>query len=165
MRGINKVTLLGRLGKDPEIQYLENRTPLARFTVATNDRYKDKSGNWVDQTEWHNVVVWRGLAEISEKYLKKGSMVYLEGKLRTRSWDDKETGVKKFSTEIVGDNFIMLDRKEDGQGYEGSAGGGGTPSSQGGGGGGTYGGGQSSSGGDSSNSGGGHDEMADDLPF
>ena len=113
MRGINKVILLGRLGKDPETQYLENGTPLSRFTLATNERYKDKTGNWVDQTEWHNIVVWRGLAEIAEKFLKKGSMVYLEGKLRTRSWDDKESGVKKFSTEIVGDNFIMLDRKDE----------------------------------------------------
>ncbi|MDX2003273.1 MAG: single-stranded DNA-binding protein [Chitinophagales bacterium] len=113
MRGINKVTLLGRLGKDPETQYLESGTPLSRFTLATNDRYKDKSGNWVDQTEWHNLVLWRGLAEIAEKYLKKGSLVYIEGKLRTRSWEDN--GVKKYSTEIVADNLIMLDRKEDGE--------------------------------------------------
>lgn len=150
MRGINKVILLGRLGKDPETQYLENGTPLSRFTLATNDRYKDKTGNWVDQTEWHNVVVWRGLAEISEKYLKKGSLIYLEGKLRTRSWDDKESGAKKFSTEIVGDNLIMLDRKE--EGYEGGHTGG--TSNMGGGGGSAP-----------SSDSGHHEEPADDLPF
>lgn len=114
MRGVNKVILIGNLGKDPEVQYLESGVPLARFTLATNESYKDKNGNKVDQTEWHSIVVWRGLAEVTEKYLKKGSKIYLEGKIRTRSWDDKETGVKKYSTEIVGDNFIMLDSKEDG---------------------------------------------------
>lgn len=110
MRGINKVTLVGNLGKDPEVQYLESGIPLAKVTIATNERYKDKAGNWQDQTEWHNIVLWRGLAEVAEKYLKKGSMVYLEGKLRTRSWDDKD-GNKRYTTEIVGDNLLMLDRK------------------------------------------------------
>ncbi len=113
MRGVNKVILVGNLGKDPEVQYLDNNVSLARFSVATNDSYKDKDGNRVDQTEWHNVVAWRGLAKIAEDYLKKGSRIYLEGKIRTRSWDDKQTGEKKYSTEIVADNFIMLDKKED----------------------------------------------------
>ena len=114
MRGINKVILVGNLGKDPDVQYLEGGTALAKFTLATSESYKDKNGNRVDQTEWHNIIVWRGLAEVAEKYLKKGSKIYLEGKIRSRSWDDKETGVKKYATDIVGDNFIMLDSKDQG---------------------------------------------------
>jgi single-strand DNA-binding protein len=86
---------------------------VARFTLATNDSYKDKEGKRVDQTEWHNVVVWRGLAKIAEDYLKKGSRIYLEGKIRTRSWEDKQSGEKKYMTEIVADNFIMLDKKDE----------------------------------------------------
>ena len=111
MRGVNKVILVGNLGKDPEVQYLDNNVSVARFALATNDSYKDKDGNRVDQTEWHNVVAWRGLAKIAEDYLKKGSRIYLEGKIRTRSWEDKQTGDKKYATEIVADNFIMLDKK------------------------------------------------------
>ena len=88
MRGINKVILIGRLGKDPEVKYLENGTPLAKFSVATSESYKDRSGNQVENTEWHNLIFWRKQAEIAEKYLRKGSLIYLEGKLQTRSWDD-----------------------------------------------------------------------------
>ncbi len=110
MRGVNKVILVGNLGKDPEVQYLESGTCVAKFPLATTESFKDKNGNRVDQTEWHNIVVWRGLAEVAEKYLKKGSGIYLEGKIKTRSWDDKE-GNKRYTTEIVGDNFIMLDRR------------------------------------------------------
>ncbi|GIV34892.1 MAG: single-stranded DNA-binding protein [Chitinophagales bacterium] len=113
MRGVNKVILVGNLGKDPDIQYLDNNVSVARFTLATNDSYKDKDGKRIDQTEWHNIVAWRGLAKIAEDYLKKGSRIYLEGKIRTRSWEDKQTGEKKYTTEIVADNFIMLDKKED----------------------------------------------------
>lgn len=116
MRGVNKAILIGNLGKDPEIQYLDNNVSVARFSLATNDSYKDKDGNRVDQTEWHNIVAWRGLAKIAEDYLKKGSRIYLEGKIRTRSWDDKQTGEKKYTTEIVADNFIMLDRKDESAG-------------------------------------------------
>lgn len=112
MRGVNKVILVGNLGKDPEVQYLDNNVSVARFSLATNDSYKDKDGNRVDQTEWHNITAWRGLAKIAEDFLKKGSKIYLEGKIRTRSWDDKQTGEKKYATEIVADNFIMLDRRE-----------------------------------------------------
>jgi single-strand DNA-binding protein len=119
MRGVNKVILVGNLGKDPEVQYLDNNVSVARFSLATNDSYKDKDGNRVDQTEWHNITAWRGLAKIAEDYLKKGSRIYLEGKIRTRSWDDKQTGDKRYATEIVADNFIMLDRREE----NGSAGG------------------------------------------
>ena len=107
MAGVNKVILVGNLGKDPEVRYLDGGVAVANFPLATTETYKDKTGNRVDQTEWHNVVLWRGLAEITEKYLKKGSQVYIEGKLRTRSYDDKE-GIKRYTTEIVADNMTML---------------------------------------------------------
>ena len=112
MAGVNKVILVGNLGKDPEVRYLEGGTAVANFSLATTETYKDKSGNRVEQTEWRNVVLWRGLAEVAEKYLKKGSQVYVEGKLRTRAWDDKD-GVKRYSTEIIADNMTMLGGKRD----------------------------------------------------
>lgn len=114
MAGINKVILVGNLGKDPEVRYLEGGTAVANFPLATSESYKDRSGNRVDQTEWHNIVVWRGLAEVAEKYLKKGNQVYIEGKIRTRSWDDKD-GNKRYTTEIVADQMTMLGgRREEG---------------------------------------------------
>ncbi len=113
MAGINKVILVGNLGKDPEVRYLENGTAVANFTLATSETYKDRnSGERKTQTEWHNIVLWRGLAEVAEKYLKKGNQVYVEGKIRTRSWEDKE-GNTRYTTEIVGDNMTMLGRRED----------------------------------------------------
>jgi single-strand DNA-binding protein len=112
MAGVNKVILLGNLGKDPEVRHLEGGVAVARLTLATNESYKDKSGKRVEQTEWHNIVLWRGLAEVAEKYLKKGSLIYLEGKIKSRSWEDKD-GVKKYTTEIVADTFTMLDGKKD----------------------------------------------------
>jgi single-strand DNA-binding protein len=115
MAGVNKVILVGNLGKDPEIRHLENGTSVANFPIATSESYKDKEGNRIEQTEWHNVVVWRKLAEIAENYLKKGSQIYLEGKLRTRSWDDQQ-GIKKYTTEVVADSFTMLGKREDSQG-------------------------------------------------
>ena len=114
MAGVNKVILIGNLGKDPEVRYLEGGSAVAKFTLATTESYKDKTGKKIDQTEWHNIVVWRGLAEVAEKYLKKGMQIYVEGKLRSRSWEDKE-GNKKYTTEIVGDTFTILGRKEDNQ--------------------------------------------------
>lgn len=108
--GLNKVILAGNIGKDPEIRHLEGGIAVARFSLATSESYKDKSGQRIDQTEWHNIVVWRGLAENAEKYLKKGMSVYVEGKLRTRTWDDK--GFKRYTTEIVGDTFTILSKKE-----------------------------------------------------
>jgi single-strand DNA-binding protein len=111
MAGVNKVILVGNLGKDPEVRHLEGGTAVANFTLATTEVYKDKAGNRQEQTEWHNVVVWRGLAEIAEKYLKKGMTIYVEGRLRTRSWDDKE-GHKRYTTEVVGDTFTILSKKE-----------------------------------------------------
>jgi len=113
MRGVNKVILVGNLGKDPEVQHLEGGTVLARFPLATSDSYKDKgTGNRVEQTEWHNIVAWRNLAEFCGKYLHKGSAVYIEGKIRTRSWTDKDNN-KKYMTEIIADTISMLDRRTD----------------------------------------------------
>lgn len=113
MRGINRVTLAGNLGKDPDMQFLEGNIPVAKFSLATTENYKDKSGKSIPHTEWHTVVLWRGLAELAQKYLHKGSFVLVEGKLKTRSWEDKD-GHKKYITEIIGDNLIMLDKKQDG---------------------------------------------------
>ncbi len=114
MAGVNKVILVGNLGKDPEVRHLESGAVVANFPLATSDSYKDrKTGERITQTEWHNIVIWRGLAEVAEKYLKKGSSVYVEGKLRTRSWDDKD-GNKRYTTEIVADNMTMLGGKNDG---------------------------------------------------
>lgn len=108
---VNKVIILGNLGKDPEIRTLENGTKVANFSMATSESYKNKEGQRVTNTEWHNVVLWRGLAEIAEKYLQKGSQVFIEGKIKTRTWDDKD-GNKKYMTEIVGDNLVMLNKAE-----------------------------------------------------
>jgi single-strand DNA-binding protein len=113
MRGVNRVMLIGNLGKDPDIQHLEGNIGVAKFSLATTETFKDRAGKLISQTEWHTVVLWRGLAELAQKYLHKGSLVYIEGRLRTRSWEDKE-GNKKFATEVVGDNLIMLDKRSDG---------------------------------------------------
>jgi single-strand DNA-binding protein len=107
MAGINKVILVGNLGKDPELRTLESGRKVANFSLATTESYKDKNGDKVDQTEWHNLVFWGPIAEVIEKYLKKGSQIYVEGKIRTRSYDDKE-GNKKYITEILGDKLTML---------------------------------------------------------
>jgi single-strand DNA-binding protein len=112
---VNKVILVGRLGKDPEVKYTQAGVPVARFTLATDESWKDQNGEKQQRTEWHNIVLWRGLAEVAEKFLRKGSQIYLEGKIRTRSWDDKE-GNKKYTTEIIGDTFTMLDSKREGRG-------------------------------------------------
>jgi single-strand DNA-binding protein len=115
MRGVNRVMLIGNLGKDPDVQHLEGNIGVAKFPLATTETYKDRSGKLISQTEWHTVVLWRGLAELAQKYLHKGSLIYVEGRLRTRSWEDKE-GNKKFATEVVGDNLIMLDKRGDAHG-------------------------------------------------
>lgn len=111
MSGINKVILVGHLGKDPEVRHLEGGVTVASFPLATSETY-NKDGKRVEQTEWHNIVLWRGLAEVASKYLQKGKLVYIEGKLRTRSFEDKER-VKKYVTEVVAENFTMLGRKSD----------------------------------------------------
>ncbi|MDE3124081.1 MAG: single-stranded DNA-binding protein [Bacteroidota bacterium] len=113
MRGVNRVMLIGNLGKDPDLQVLDGNIGVAKFPLATTETYKDRNGKLVSQTEWHTVVLWRGLADLAQKYLHKGSLIYVEGRLRTRSWEDKE-GNKKFATEVVGDNLIMLDKRADG---------------------------------------------------
>lgn len=110
MSGVNKVIIVGRLGKDPEVRHLESGASVANFSVATSETYKDRNtGEKREQTEWHNVVLWRGLADVAEKYLHKGDMVYIEGKLRTRSWE--KDGITRYTTEIVGDNMNMLSPK------------------------------------------------------
>jgi len=108
---VNKVLLIGNLGKDPEVRKLDNGSSVGRFSVATNESYKDKSGEWQNLTEWHNVVVWRALAERAERSLKKGNMVYVEGKLTTRKWQDKE-GNDRYSTEVVANTFRLLEKRD-----------------------------------------------------
>lgn len=125
MSGINKVILVGHLGKDPEVRHLEGGVTVASFPLATSETY-NKDGKRVEQTEWHNIVLWRGLAEVASKYLQKGKLVYIEGKLRTRSFEDKEK-VKKYVTEVVAENFTMLGRKSD---FENTPASTGTPKSE-----------------------------------
>jgi single-strand DNA-binding protein len=111
---INKVILIGNLGKDPEVRHLENGAAVANLPIATSETYKDrKTGEKVTQTEWHTIVLWRGLADIAEKYLHKGDKIYIEGKLRTRSWQDQD-GNNRYTTEVVADNLTMLGKMNDG---------------------------------------------------
>jgi single-strand DNA-binding protein len=111
MAGINKVILIGNLGRDPEMRYTPNGIAVCSFSIATSETYKDRnSGERITQTEWHNIVLWRGLAETSEKFLRKGSKVFIEGKLKTRKWDDNQ-GITRYSTEVVADVMQMLDKK------------------------------------------------------
>ena len=112
---INKVILIGNVGKDPEIRHFENGTPKCTFSLATTESYTNKSGEKVSNTEWHNIVMWRGLAEIAEQFLRKGSQVYIEGKIRTRSFDAKD-GTKKYITEIQADNLVLLGGRKEGNG-------------------------------------------------
>ena len=112
MAGINRVILVGNLGKDPEVKSLESGVKLAKFSLATTETFKDKDGNRTEHTEWHNIVFWRGLADVAEKYLRKGSTIYLEGRIRTRTWKD-EDGKNRYMTEIQGDNMTMLGGRRD----------------------------------------------------
>jgi single-strand DNA-binding protein len=121
MAGVNKVILVGNLGKDPEVRHLDNGRAVANFSIATSETYKNKQGERVTNTEWHNIVLWSPLAEIAEKYLKKGNQVYIEGKLTTRSWDDQE-GNKRYTTEVVGREMTLLGSKADNQGGDSSMG-------------------------------------------
>ncbi len=113
---VNKVILIGNVGKDPEIRHLENGTPVCTLPLATSESYTNKMGEKVSNTDWHNIVLWRGLADIASKYVKKGSQIFIEGRIKTRSYDDKD-GIKRYVTEIVADNMQMLGRKaeENGQ--------------------------------------------------
>jgi len=119
-KSINKVILIGNLGKDPEVKYTPSGMPVAKITLATNERFKDKSGEWQDRTEWHNVVLWQRLAEIAGEYLKKGGKVYIEGRLQTRSWDDKTSGQKKYMTEVVANDLVLLGGRGEGSGSDDS---------------------------------------------
>lgn len=113
---VNKVILIGNVGKDPETRYLDENTAITKFPMATSETYKNRNGERVSNTEWHNVVLWRGLAQVAEKYVKKGTQIYIEGRIKTRSYDDAD-GNKKYITEIVGDQMTLLGRKpEDGMG-------------------------------------------------
>jgi len=110
MAGVNKVILIGNLGKDPEVRHLDTGVAVANFSLATTESYTNKKGERVNQTEWHNVVLWRGLADIAEKYLKKGNSVYIEGKIHNRRWEDSE-GNTKYATDIIADKMTMLGSK------------------------------------------------------
>jgi len=109
---VNKAILVGYVGNDPEVRYLDSGTPVANFRLATSENYTNKTGEKVTQTEWHNIVLWRGLAEVAEKYVKKGTQVFIEGRIRTRSWDDRD-GNKRYTTEIVADSMQLLGKKGD----------------------------------------------------
>lgn len=112
MRGVNKVMLIGNLGKEPEISYTDEGVCNAKFQLATTETFKDRTGKLNSHTEWHNVLLWRGLAELAHKYLHKGSLVYIEGRLRTRAWEEKN-GTRRFFTEVIGETLIMLDKRND----------------------------------------------------
>ena len=114
---LNKVILIGNLGADPEIREMPDGTKMAKFSIATSEKYTNKSGEKVSNTEWHTIVLWRGLAEVAEKYLQKGASVCVEGKLKTRSWED-ESGIKKYATDIQGDNMTMLGSRRDSDGSD-----------------------------------------------
>ena len=146
-RGLNKVMIIGHLGRDPEMRALPSGQQVANFSLATSRRYKDRDGNRKDETEWHNIVVFGKQAEIAGQYLTKGKMVFVEGRIQTRSWDDKESGKKQYKTEIICDNFQMLGSKGDG-------GGGGQRDS-----------GTSAPSGGGHDGGGGGDFQDDDIPF
>jgi single-strand DNA-binding protein len=118
MASLNKVMLIGNLGKDPEVRYTQAGTAVAGFSLATSERFKGKSGEWEEKTEWHNITLWGRLAEIAGEYLSKGKTVYIEGRLQTRKWQDRD-GKDRYTTEIVGDRMQMLSGKGDGAGRQG----------------------------------------------
>lgn len=112
---VNKVILVGNVGKDPETRYLDEGTAITKFPMATSETYRNRDGEKITNTEWHNVVLWRGLAQVAEKYVKKGTQLYIEGRIKTRSYDDSE-GNRKYITEIVGDQMQLLGRRPDDDG-------------------------------------------------
>src|SRR5258708_7013247 len=118
-KSVNKVILIGNLGKDPEVKYTPQGTPVAKLTLATNERYKDKDGQWQDRTQWHNVVLWQRLAGVAGGYLEKGGEVYIQGRLQTRSWEDKQTNQKKYMTEVVANDLVLLGGRGEGGGESG----------------------------------------------
>ena len=130
-KSVNKVILLGNLGKDPEVKFLPSGQAVANFGLATTERYKDKAGEWQDKTEWHNITAYGRQAEIIRDYVKKGHKLFIEGRLTTRSWDDKDTGKKVYRTEIVVNDLSLLSGRGDGEGGGGGSYGGGRQSSGG----------------------------------
>ena len=117
-KSVNKIILVGNAGKDPEVKYTPSGVPVAKFSLATNERFKDKAGEWQERTEWHNITAWQRLAEIVGEYVKKGSKVYIEGKLQTSSWEDQQSGAKKYRTEIVARDLVLLGGGSGGQAEE-----------------------------------------------
>jgi single-strand DNA-binding protein len=115
---VNKVILLGSVGHDPEVKYTASGIPVGRFSLATTERFKDKSVKFQDRTEWHNIVVWRRLAEIVGEFVSKGSHLYIGGKLQTTSWEDRESAGKKYRTEVVADDLVLLGSREKGNGVQ-----------------------------------------------
>ena len=113
-KSVNKVILVGNVGKDPEVRYAPSGVALAKFNVATNERFKDKSGEWQDRTEWHNVLAWQRLAEIVGEYVHQGARLYIEGKLQTSSWEDRSSGDRKYRTEIVARDIVLLGSRQTG---------------------------------------------------
>ena len=110
MSGVNKVILIGNVGKDPEVRHLEGNISVAKFPLATSEAYKKQDGTKVETTEWHNIVMWRALSDVAERFVRKGSLVYIEGKIKSRSWDDKD-GNKRYATDIVADAMTLLGKK------------------------------------------------------
>jgi len=113
-KSVNKVTLLGNVGKDPEVKLLPSGLPVANLTLATSDRFKDKAGDWQDRTEWHNLTAYQRVAEIIRDYVKKGNKLYVEGRIQTRSWDDQASGQKKYRTEIIVNDVVLLSGRGEG---------------------------------------------------
>ena len=114
-KSVNKVILLGNVGKDPEVKFLPSGLPVANLTLATSDRFKDTAGEWQDRTEWHNLTAYQRVAEIIRDYVKKGSKLYVEGRIQTRSWDDQASGQKKYRTEIIVNDIVLLSGRGEGE--------------------------------------------------
>lgn len=113
-KSVNKVILVGHVGKDPEVRYSQSGTPVANFSLATNERFKDRNDEWQERTEWHNIVAWQRLAEIVGEFVFKGSKLYVEGKIQTSSWEDRQSGERKYRTEIVARDLLLLGPRENG---------------------------------------------------
>ncbi|HZC24666.1 MAG TPA: single-stranded DNA-binding protein [Candidatus Binatia bacterium] len=114
-KSVNKVILVGNVGQDPEVKYTASGVPVAKISLATNERFKDRNDQWQDRTEWHSVVAWQRLAEIVGEYVRKGSKLYVEGKLQTSNWEDKQSGERKYRTEIVARDIVLLDSRDNGE--------------------------------------------------
>jgi single-strand DNA-binding protein len=114
-KSVNKVILVGNVGQDPEVKYTASGVPVAKVSIATNERFTDKNDQWQDRTEWHSVVAWQRLAEMVGEYVRKGSKLYIEGKLQTSSWEDKQSGERKYRTEIVARDIVLLGSRDNGQ--------------------------------------------------